>query len=319
MFDESQKQAPKGAKKQKKGELSDFVIHVMPEAFKQKKTVVKEEKRPVVKAAPKPVPKPTPKPVPPKQPVKKPVTPVKKKSKLPWILAIAGILFVIAIAVLGWVALQGIEEEEVVEGEIIEEEVIVEEEEIRPGSDLDSDGLSDIEEVMYGTDARDPDSDGDTFLDGNEVFHRYSPLGEAPQTLLDTGSVEEYESEDLGFTLTYPTQWTVAAEVDSEFQETEEVIFRTNSTATIRLTASSLEDLVFEDWYAENSFGEGEYDDLDTTLTKEGYVAYMSPDELLAYVEAEGRVYVFQYDLSDEIEIVYLQTFQMMINSFLAQ
>ena len=59
-----------------------------------------------------------------------------------------------------------------------------------PGKDTDSDGLTDVEELLYGTNFRDPDSDEDTFLDGNEVFHRYHPLGVAPSTLIDTGAVK---------------------------------------------------------------------------------------------------------------------------------
>jgi len=317
MFDEPKKHK---AKQEKAAELGDFVIHVMPEAFKQKKTVIKEEKKPVV--VPKPEVKPVKKPIPIKPPIKKPVLAKKKKSKLPWILALVGFIFIVVLVVLGWFALRTVEPEIIIEEPPIEEEieeVVIVEQEIRSGSDLDSDGLSDIEEVMYGTDVRDPDSDGDTFLDGNEVFHRYSPLGLAPQTLRDTGAVDEYENEDLGFTLTYPAQWTVAAEVDAEFQETEEVIFRTNSTATIRLAASSLEDQIFNDWYKDNSIGEDDFNELDTTLTKEGYMAYMSSGGLLSYVEIGDWVYIFKYDLSDELEIVYLQTFQMMINSFLVK
>ena len=254
---------------------------------------------------------------------KKPVAIKKKKSRLPLILAVAGLLFVVALAILGWFAIKSVEEP--VEEEIVDEIVIldiideVDDPEIRSGSDLDSDGLSDIEELLYGTDVRDPDTDGDTFLDGNEVFHRYSPLGEAPQTLLDTGAVEEYESEDQSITLTYPAQWSVAAEVDADFEETSQVIFRTNSTATIRLAGFSLEDQDFEVWFEQNTLNEDSFDELDTTLTKEGYIAYMGTGGLSAYVEVGGQVFVFEYDLADELEVVYLQTFQMMINSFIVK
>ena len=58
---------------------------------------------------------------------------------------------------------------------------------------------------------------------------------------------------------------------------------------------------------------------MDVTLTKEGYMAYIGSDGLLAYIEAGDMVFVFEYDLADELEIVYLQTFQMMINSFVAK
>ncbi len=45
--------------------------------------------------------------------------------------------------------------------------------------DTDSDGLGDREEVkVYGTDPRDSDTDGDTFLDGQEVAGGYNPNGD---------------------------------------------------------------------------------------------------------------------------------------------
>ena len=50
---------------------------------------------------------------------------------------------------------------------------------IRPDIDTDKDGLGDREEVqVYGTDPLDSDTDGDTFLDGQEVSAGYNPNGE---------------------------------------------------------------------------------------------------------------------------------------------
>ncbi len=47
-------------------------------------------------------------------------------------------------------------------------------------ADLDSDldGLLDSEEVLYGTDPANPDTDGDGYDDGTEVAGGYNPLGE---------------------------------------------------------------------------------------------------------------------------------------------
>lgn len=52
-------------------------------------------------------------------------------------------------------------------------------EEIDPNTlDNDNDGLSNAEEVVYGTDLNNPDTDGDGYLDGIEVENGYNPLGE---------------------------------------------------------------------------------------------------------------------------------------------
>ncbi|MEA3450171.1 MAG: hypothetical protein U9Q85_04355 [Patescibacteria group bacterium] len=44
--------------------------------------------------------------------------------------------------------------------------------------DSDNDGLGDVEEREYGTDINNSDTDGDGFLDGDEVDGGYDPLGE---------------------------------------------------------------------------------------------------------------------------------------------
>ncbi|MDO8571488.1 MAG: hypothetical protein Q7R79_02320 [bacterium] len=50
-------------------------------------------------------------------------------------------------------------------------------------TDSDDDGLSDIDEVYYGSDSQNPDSDGDTYKDGAEVQNGYSPTGPGILTL----------------------------------------------------------------------------------------------------------------------------------------
>lgn len=46
--------------------------------------------------------------------------------------------------------------------------------------DSDQDGLSDQEELVYGTDPKNPDSDGDGYSDGTEIKSGYDPLKPAP-------------------------------------------------------------------------------------------------------------------------------------------
>jgi len=43
--------------------------------------------------------------------------------------------------------------------------------------DSDADGLSDLEEIIYGTDKNNPDTDGDGYKDGDEVKAGYNPNG----------------------------------------------------------------------------------------------------------------------------------------------
>ena len=176
--------------------------------------------------------------------------------------------------------------------------------------DSDSDGLTDIEERMYGTDYRNPDTDGDTFLDGNEVFHRYDPNGLAPSTLLDTGAVKEFSDATAPFTMTYPTSWK--ATVDAA---TNTVTFKTPNVVAIEVTWSTKEaDLTLEDWILKNVEG-ASIDSLQPSYTKEGYYTLRSENDLVAYIEVGTTVYVMTYDLKTSTDIAYIQTFAMMANS----
>lgn len=56
-------------------------------------------------------------------------------------------------------------------------EMVEEYEEESAEADSDSDGLTDAEEELYGTDPENPDTDADGYPDGSEVLKGYNPLG----------------------------------------------------------------------------------------------------------------------------------------------
>lgn len=63
--------------------------------------------------------------------------------------------------------------------------------------DSDNDGLTDMEEIIYGTDSQNPDSDGDGYKDGAEVDNGYNPLG--PGKLdSDNDGLPDTEEEKYG-------------------------------------------------------------------------------------------------------------------------
>lgn len=176
--------------------------------------------------------------------------------------------------------------------------------------DSDSDGLTDIEERMYGTDYRNPDTDGDTFLDGNEVFHRYDPKGLAPSTLLDTGAVKVFSDATLPFTVYYPVSWKASVNTGKST-----VTFQTPNVAAIIVTWGTKEaDLTLQDWILKNVEG-ADITTLQPSYTKEGYYTLRSKDDLIAYIDVGTTVYVLTYDLSTSLDISYTQTFAMMVNS----
>ncbi|MDP3997320.1 MAG: hypothetical protein Q8P73_02365 [bacterium] len=55
---------------------------------------------------------------------------------------------------------------------------------VNPGGDDDNDGLSNADEVLWGTDPSNPDTDGDGFYDGEEVAANHNPTIAGPDDAL---------------------------------------------------------------------------------------------------------------------------------------
>ncbi len=179
-----------------------------------------------------------------------------------------------------------------------------------PAKDTDSDGLTDIEELLYRTNFREPDTDKDSFLDGNEVFHRYDPLGLSPQTLLDTGSVKVFIESSFPFSVYYPATWSTVPDV-----EKSSVSFRSSRQATISVTWVEKDaDETLAAWYAKKSPSD-DPKNLKETLTKDGYYGLVTTNDRTAYLDVGTAVVMLEYDLGNRTQIEYLQTFQMMVNS----
>ena len=165
--------------------------------------------------------------------------------------------------------------------------------EVLPGQDTDSDGLTDVEEVLYATISTRPDTDGDGYLDGNEVFHLYHPNGTAPQTLLDTGAVSVFSQASFPFRVHVLKRW----------------ITEVNSTGA--LTTKSPTGESFEVGLAQ-LLPPG----LQSFTTKSGFPGHWSTDRLTAYVQVEpGKLLSFAYRLGSAQRVEYRQTFEMFMNS----
>ncbi len=202
------------------------------------------------------------------------------------------------------------EEEAPAEEEETEKPVSPFETELTPGRDTDSDGLTDLEEAFYGTNARLPDTDADGFLDGNEVFHRYNPRGTAPGTLLESGLAKEY-GRAASYRVLYPSAWSVKA-VEGQ---TDGVVFMAPSaeTVTIAVEAKSDAAMSLSDWYAAAN-PESEEDPLSGT-TKNSYPMLMAENQMTVFVDLGASVMTLVYQVQVKATIDYLQTFQRMVNS----
>lgn len=178
------------------------------------------------------------------------------------------------------------------------------------GLDTDSDGLTDLEEVIFTSDPRNPDSDGDGFLDGNEVFNQYNPMGRAPARLSGSGLVKEI-SGSFGWTMLIPTDWTLTmnkpdgsdAVIDTGHGERFLLTIENNGQNT---------DLI--QWFM------ARYPEADSTRlmkfkSKGGYEGIIGPDLLTTYIPWGDRIFVFKYDMGNQPFINYRTVYSMILNS----
>lgn len=187
------------------------------------------------------------------------------------------------------------------------------------GADTDSDGLTDLEErIVYGTNARLPDTDADGFLDGNEVFHRYNPGGTAPGTLSESGLVETFTgpaSDAAWYRILYPSVWTTT-ELTEDWGEPTVFVATTGEKMTVTVMERQL-GASFESWLSTR-----ETDAFAAAKTKNGYDSLTSEDQLTVYIDGSdasevgaGYAVKIEYDPGIKATIDYLQTFKMMVNS----
>lgn len=183
--------------------------------------------------------------------------------------------------------------------------------EIGPGKDTDSDGLTDVEEVLYGTIPTRPDTDGDGFLDGNEVFHLYHPNGLAPQKLVDTGFVQVYESSTIPYRMHVPKRWR------SQEQSSDKKLIlssTTGETISVQLRLISPEQSLAQ-WRSSVLVPTGS-GTTESFKTKSGFDGMWETGHTTGAVRvSSGEVLVFTYEVGTAKSIEYRQTFEMLLNS----
>ncbi len=178
------------------------------------------------------------------------------------------------------------------------------------GLDSDSDGLSDVEEGVLGTDIHNPDTDGDGFLDGNEVYHLYNPAAKAPTKLADSGLVTLF-SAPVGWSLYAPKQWTTGLNSPDGAKATID----TGHGETFVLTIQDNQDkLSLPDWYIGKHPGVSAAA-LRSFKTKGGLEGIMSEDRLEALFFWGDKVFSLRYDPDGQAFINFRTLFEVLLNS----
>ncbi|MEY4722556.1 MAG: hypothetical protein RLZZ324_69 [Candidatus Parcubacteria bacterium] len=182
----------------------------------------------------------------------------------------------------------------------------------KPGSDLDSDGLSDQEEKeVFGTDINSPNTDKDAFVDLNEALNLFDPAKPSPAMLRDNPHIATYTDTASGYSLLRPSAWTAK----DATAEDKTATFTAPSGEFISVLVSdkpAAQELM--DWYLAQAPGVTS-SQVEPYVTRGGYQAILSPDRMTAFVDLGNRVAVVSYNLGKATEVQYRVTFQMMVQS----
>jgi len=179
-------------------------------------------------------------------------------------------------------------------------------------NDLDKDDLTDMAEEVFGTDPAVPDTDGDGYGDGHEVYNLYNPNGKEPIKLADSGAVLEFSNPVFGYKLYYPASWAMG-NVDNQYRD---VLFST-------LTGENIEVRVFDmqagqnfiDWFNQSAKGES-YSDLVDFFGVFGEKGLRRNDFLVYYFTDGQKVFVIAYHTTDSNVINYRSIVKMIARSF---
>jgi hypothetical protein len=176
--------------------------------------------------------------------------------------------------------------------------------------DADGDGLTNVEEALYGTNPNNVDSDGDGFSDSVEVINLYNPAGYTPNKLIEAGLVTAYVSTEGRYQIYYPTSWTATDKGNGD------VVFDNPQNQPIAVSvADNAADRSVLDWYLDANPG-AKPSQVQQFFTKSGLEGVRGPDGRTAYISADKHVYIISYAPGLQTETYFRSTFQMMINSF---
>lgn len=189
--------------------------------------------------------------------------------------------------------------------------------------DTDQDGLTDVEEELYGTNPNLADSEGDGHSDGLELINLYNPAAAAPADLKDSAIVNEYYNPIFEYTLLYPAKW-VARAIDSANRE---IMFSSQTGEFIELIVQeNPEKLSVLNWYLKQSPNVNP-SQVESVVTKNGIRGIKSVDGLTVYLvkpvvsgitglpEEKQYIYVITYNPGTKSELSFKSTFEMMYNS----
>lgn len=156
-------------------------------------------------------------------------------------------------------------------------------------SDTDSDGLTDAEEALFGTNAGATDSDGDGYSDLTEIQNGYDPA--VPDArLADSIRLRKQILGEM-WEILLPAAWSVR--LDEVFPNSYKIDTGVLASLSVKFTPKPAE-MVFADWLAANEPAITPAG-LNNFTTRRGYAAAQTSDRLITFLFTENFVITLSY------------------------
>lgn len=182
-----------------------------------------------------------------------------------------------------------------------------------PSSDADRDGLTDEEELVFGSDKDSQDSDGDGFGDYVELRQGYNPAG--PGKLVSNSKMKI--STQKSFTIIYPASWT-EKNTGGDYL----LLWQAPDNQMVQVNTEKLSDATnIVDWYKQRfSVSDIPVDRIVSKKDDSGAVNWTgvkSGDGLAVYFlnSKNGELYTISYNAGLDSVIKYPNLFQSMVDS----
>ncbi|HCC22152.1 TPA: hypothetical protein DEP86_01980 [Candidatus Uhrbacteria bacterium] len=182
-----------------------------------------------------------------------------------------------------------------------------------PSVDTDSDGLTDAEEtIIYGSDPNISNSDGDSFVDLNEVLNLFDPAKKEPARLGDNPGISTYRNVDYGIEIFYPTAWG-----KSDLPAEQSVRFSSSTGETFKITLFTKQsETTLDDWLRSAPVGGvSAVGQAGRSINRHGYEQVTMSDRRTVLISDGMNVALLRYELEGQLEVRYRVTLSVMANS----
>jgi hypothetical protein len=176
---------------------------------------------------------------------------------------------------------------------------------MREGQDTDGDRLTDAEERLYGSNPAQSDTDGDTYVDGDEVRNLFSPVSKGKKIADESFMMTRIWN---GWKVLLPVSWNVGDVLDRPGS----AVITTGSAARFLLDREANPSrLPLAEWLSRNQIS-GE---MRAMTTKAGMEVIQMNDDRTTFFAQGDTVLALTYDGATDAAFEYRTTYALMVHA----